>query len=603
MLHLYSTSFYPAKEDNTSCWVIVTSHQRMQLFDKNKGNTVIKIPSTRFVNKGIILAEFIAAPHNTATRKRRKPMAESARDRYAEMLSQGYDAGVIRQAPDVEPGAEDPSLVEVQNFLKRYGYLDYEPVAQGETPEAGRLDEVTVRALTEFQRRYNVGTPGTLDGPTRELMAAPGCGMPDLVARPSPFFATACAWNRRNLTYAFGNLSGDVANNVAQDAVRRAFNTWAGAGVGLSFTEVAQNANPDIFVEWRQAADPDASMVGNVLAHADYPPGCTVVVNPPNGTPPQPIHFDDQEHTWADGAAANSFDIETVALHEIGHCLGLDHSDVSGSVMWRTVAANTTLRTLQSDDLAGIQALYPSGPWAGWGNLGGVLPGMAAVGQNADGRLEAFHRGTDNVLYQRWQTAPNNGWSSDWTPLGSIQISGDPVVASNADGRLEVFVRGTDNALWHIWQTAPNNGWSNWESLGGILNGDPVVARNADGRLEAFHRGTDNVLYTRWQTAPNNGWSSGWDSLGGVLPGRAAVGQNADGRLEAFHRGTDNVLYTRWQTAPNNGWAPSWESLGGVLNGDPVVARNADGRLEVFVRGDDNALRNRWQTAPNNGWS
>jgi len=31
--------------------------------------------------------------------------------------------------------------------------------------------------------------------------------------------------------------------------------------------------------------------------------------------------------------------------------------------------------------------------WAGWGNLGGLLPGRAAVGQNADGRLEAFHEG------------------------------------------------------------------------------------------------------------------------------------------------------------------------------------------------------------------
>jgi hypothetical protein len=192
--------------------------------------------------------------------------------------------------------------------------------------------------------------------------------------------------------------------------------------------------------------------------------------------------------------------------------------------------------------------------WAGWGNLGGLLPGRAAVGQNADGRLEAFHRGTDNRLYNRWQTSPNNGWSPGWNSLGG-SLSGDPVVARNADGRLEVFVRWVDNTLWHIWQTAPNNGWSNWNSLGGILNGDPVVARNADGRLEVFHRGTDNRLYNRWQTSPNNGWSSGWGSLGGIL------------------------------------------------NGDPVVARNADGRLEVFVRGDNNALRNRWQTSSNNGWS
>jgi murein L,D-transpeptidase YcbB/YkuD len=106
-------------------------------------------------------------------------MAENARDRYAEMVSQDYDPDVIRQAPDVEAGAEDPSLVEVQNFLKHYGYLDYAALAQDQAAESGRLDDVTVLALTEFQRRYNVGTPGTLDAATRDFMAQDRCGLPD----------------------------------------------------------------------------------------------------------------------------------------------------------------------------------------------------------------------------------------------------------------------------------------------------------------------------------------------------------------------------------------------------------------------------------------
>src|SRR5829696_3396584 len=85
-------------------------------------------------------AKLIAICFNTATRKRRSLMAESARDRYAEMAMQGYDANVIREAPEAEPGDTDPSLVEVQNFLKHYGYLDYAAVARNETPATGRLD-------------------------------------------------------------------------------------------------------------------------------------------------------------------------------------------------------------------------------------------------------------------------------------------------------------------------------------------------------------------------------------------------------------------------------------------------------------------------------
>ena len=293
-------------------------------------------------------------------------MSENARDRYTEMVQQGYDADVIRDAPDVEPGGADPSVAEVQNFLKHYGYLDFSAAAALEaTPE--RLDDATVRALTEFQRRYDVGTPGILDAPTRDFMAAPRCGVADLVGGPSPFFSTLCAWNRRTLTYAFGDLSDDVRENVARNAVRRAFKTWAKAGVGLSFRQVEvddddnndddRKVKPDIFVEWRPAADPDLSMVGGTLAHADFPPGCSIIVS---GLP-LPCHFDDEEHTWVDGASGG-FDIESGALHEIGHLLGMLHTDVSGSVMFPTVSENSTLRGLQSDDLAGIRDLYPPFP-------------------------------------------------------------------------------------------------------------------------------------------------------------------------------------------------------------------------------------------------
>jgi hypothetical protein len=129
-----------------------------------------------------------------------------------------------------------------------------------------------------------------------------------------------------------------VSPLFSEDALQAYLEQMSQMSTNKDHFEVAGTANPDIFVEWRQANDPDLSMVGSTLAHADFPPGCTVVVNPPNGMPPQPVHFDDSEHTWVDGAAANSLDIETVALQEIGHCLGLQHTTVTGSVMSPTVS-------------------------------------------------------------------------------------------------------------------------------------------------------------------------------------------------------------------------------------------------------------------------
>ena len=289
-------------------------------------------------------------------------MSESAGDLHSEMRQQGYDADAVRRAPDLERGGEDPGVVEVQNFLKHYGYFDFGPAALAAPPERGRMDDTTVRALVEFQMRYNVGTLGVLDAPTRELMAAPRCGLPDLDGGSSIRFATACAWDRRNLSYQFGRpgasmITSDLPQGVVINAVRRALNTWAGAGVGLTFRVITGGdiaIDADIRIEWRPAADPDYSMVGNVIAHSDYPPGCPVVTT----DYPKPLHFDDGE-TWVDGAVAGGFDVETIALHELGHLLGLKHSGIAGSVMWPTASANSTLRTLQADDLSGIRALYP----------------------------------------------------------------------------------------------------------------------------------------------------------------------------------------------------------------------------------------------------
>jgi hypothetical protein len=149
-----------------------------------------------------------------------------------------------------------------------------------------------------------------------------------------------------------------VSQGVAINAIRRALNTWAGAGVGLTFRVITWGdiaIDADIRIGWRQAADPDHSMVGNIVAHSDYPPGCAMVTM----DYPKPLHFDDSE-TWVDVAAAGGLDIETTALHELGHLLGLNHSDVPGAVMWPTVSYNFTLRTLQPYDLAGIRALYPT---------------------------------------------------------------------------------------------------------------------------------------------------------------------------------------------------------------------------------------------------
>jgi len=55
------------------------------------------------------------------------------------------------------------------------------------------------------------------------------------------------------------------------------------------------------------------------------------------------------------GGAANEEAIRTVAMHEVGHCLGLGHSEVQAAVMW---ASYSNPKALHADDRAGFCAIY-----------------------------------------------------------------------------------------------------------------------------------------------------------------------------------------------------------------------------------------------------
>lgn len=67
-------------------------------------------------------------------------------------------------------------------------------------------------------------------------------------------------------------------------------------------------------------------------------------------------------HTDTGSPCKDCFDLQSVLVHEVGHILGLDHSEVKGSVMWPTSSQGKTRRAPEADDIAGILDLYPPPP-------------------------------------------------------------------------------------------------------------------------------------------------------------------------------------------------------------------------------------------------
>ena len=143
---------------------------------------------------------------------------------------------------------------------------------------------------------------------------------------------------------------------------------------------------------------------------------------------------------------SNGYYIENTATHEFGHVLGLAHSDAGEATMWPYSGSCETVRmTLDSDDVAGIESLYPPS------QNGGVVVGPDAPSDPIP---------TNNATGV--STSPTLSW-----------------VAAGAES-YDIYLNGA--LYWANWTTAA---FPPSISLAGLASGTTytwsVVAKNSDG--------------------------------------------------------------------------------------------------------------------------
>ena len=253
---------------------------------------------------------------------------------------------------DVKKGSSRESQrAAVEARLARRGYLDRGRLPPSTKEFAPRLPAVTTvsAAIRKLQSRYNLRETGKINAELMAFLDQPYCDVPDPPG-PAAMVSGGVPWRDPHVTFQYMTWPTALTRADVRGALRVAFDTWE-AVCAVRFSEVTTQG--DMRIVFAAGAHGDGwpfDGPGHILAHAFYPDWADNLRGD--------LHIDTSEPWVIDAQAPlDARDLVTTAIHEVGHSIGLPHSNVPESVMWPNYTGPQ--RTLHRSDIDLAQSLYP----------------------------------------------------------------------------------------------------------------------------------------------------------------------------------------------------------------------------------------------------
>lgn len=223
--------------------------------------------------------------------------------------------------------------------LKKYGYLDVYP----------RMDT----AVKAFQKNYGLKQDGKIGPVTIRNMERPRCGFPDVFNEDNEemqrFLAvTRTKWNKSELTYYVDKYAPKKLGKSAQLALlKQAFASWEQVPIKLKFKQTNQPGSADIIISCEQGRKFGFDGRGGTLAWAYVP----------QGDDRQLFLVFDYDEIFVDQVSSyGEIRYLNVAAHEIGHTLGLLHTQKEDQLLFFAYSQN--ISSPQWEDKQRVQEIY-----------------------------------------------------------------------------------------------------------------------------------------------------------------------------------------------------------------------------------------------------